>query len=350
LTIIELAERLGFRLWPAGKGKKMLCIFHQETRPSLYLDGEKNCFYCHSCGERGGFVKFYAVAKGISPEQARAELRSQNISIKHNEAGGIYRPREKKPKKAEYSHIYEAFIKHLQGYEPEQRAVDYLHQERLLTEETIKYFNLCVLSGADTPEYKQVREFLLEAFTPEELKQAGILDKTGRVVFSRHRVIIPVIEEGKFIGLQGRYFDKACNTEPPVIEGKYKNTAGGVFTGVLFNGDILRDAQPGDKVVICEGAFDTMLCYQEKKRKDRETGERHFVTGFLSATAWTEENIKSLAGYDLILAFDNDLKHRTGQKAMEEILTIYYRLTGKPGKVLDLRGCDLTEDRRRHRQ
>ena len=354
MNIIELAEKLGYRLLSAGTGKKkMFCIYpeHQETRPSLYLYETTDSFYCFGCRRGGkGIDKFYAVARGISPEQARAELESQNISIKRSEARGTYRPRENRPKRAGYSHIYEAFIKHLQGYEPERRAVEYLQQERLLTEETIRAFNLCVLPGADTAEYQQVRGFLLEAFTPEELKQAGILYQDKRIAFSRHRIIIPVTQDFEIIGLQGRYFDKACNTEPPVIEGKYKNTAGGVFTGVLFNGDILRDAQPGDKVVICEGAFDTMLCYQEKKRKDRETGERHFVTGFLSATAWTEENIKSLAGYDLILAFDNDLKHRTGQKAMEEILTIYYRLTGKPGKVLDLRGCDLTEDRRRHRQ
>jgi len=359
LNIIELAEKLGYRLLSAGTGKKkMFCIYpeHQETRPSLYLYETTDSFYCFGCRRGGkGIDKFYAVARGISPEQARAELESQNISIKRSEARGTYRPRENRPKRAGYSHIYEAFIKHLQGYEPERRAVEYLQQERLLTEETIRAFNLCILPGADTAEYQQVRGFLLEAFTPEELKQAGIFDKTGRVVFSRHRVIIPVIEEGKFIGLQGRYFDKACNTQPPVIEGKYKNTAGGVFTGVLFNGDILRTAEPGDKVVICEGAFDTMLCYQEQRRKLRDLVEKEpVVIGVVSLTAWTEENIKSLVKYDLMIALHRDKDQTTGQEtsqsieARDKIRAIYYKATGREPEVLRLPiGVDICEYLRR---
>ena len=290
MNIIEVAESLGCRLLPAGKGKKMICIYpdHQETRPSLFLDGERNCFYCQGCKRSGGVIKFYALARGISPEQARAELRSQNIGIKRSEARGTYRPRENKPKRAGYSHIYKAFIKHLQGYEPERRAVEYLQQERLLTEETIKAFNLCVLPGADTAEYQQVREFLLEAFTPEELKQAGILDNSGRVAFYQHRIIIPVMQDFKVMGLQGRYFDKAGNTEPPERDGKYKNTAGGEFKGILFNGDILRIAEPGDRVILCEGAFDTMLCYQEQRRKLRATVDEAepVAVGIFSLKAW----------------------------------------------------------------
>ena len=85
MNIIELAEKLGYRLLSAGTGKKkMFCIYpeHQETRPSLYLYETTDSFYCFGCRRGGkGIDKFYAVARGISPEQARAELRSQNIGL-----------------------------------------------------------------------------------------------------------------------------------------------------------------------------------------------------------------------------------------------------------------------------
>ena len=362
LNIIEVAESLGYRdkLKPAKHGKKMICINpdHQETKPSLYLNGKKDCFHCFGCGIAGGIVKFYALAKGISPEQAGAAMQSQDIRIKTSEARGTHKPRRNKPKRAGYSHIYEAFIKHLQGYEPERRAVEYLHQERLLTEETIKQFNLCILPAADTAEYKQAREFLLATFKRAGLEQAGIFDGSGRVAFYQHRIIIPVMQDFKVMGLQGRYFDKAGNTEPPERDGKYKNTAGGEFKGILFNGDILRIAEPGDRVILCEGAFDTMLCYQEQRRKLRATVDEAepVAVGIFSLTAWTEQNIKELAKYDLTIALHRDKDQKTGQEtrqsieARRNIAEIYNRNTGRDAEAWRLPlGVDICELYKRRR-
>ncbi len=56
--ILELAERAGLRPRKRGKEYLVLCPAHNDSRPSCYLNPEKNCFICFSCNESGGSKKF----------------------------------------------------------------------------------------------------------------------------------------------------------------------------------------------------------------------------------------------------------------------------------------------------
>ena len=54
---------------------KVLCPFHNDTRPSLSINLEKGWFKCHSCGEkRGGIIKFHMTKWGLTWKQAITEL------------------------------------------------------------------------------------------------------------------------------------------------------------------------------------------------------------------------------------------------------------------------------------
>lgn len=353
MDIIELAEWLGYRPRKEGKYYKIKCIIpgHTDKEPSLYLDKKRNTFLCYGCNESGGFLEFYALATGTTKDQAKTDLKTQNISIDNTGQGITPQTIKEKPERAEYSHIYEVFIKHLRAIKPEQRAIDYLHNERLLTDETIERFNLCILPPGDTAEYKETRELLLKTFTTEELIQAGLLDHNNRIAFCLHRVIIPIRKEGELIALQGRYFDKVGDTKPPTRIGKYKNTLGGKYKGIFLNIDILKIYEDGDKVILCEGVFDTMLCYQEQRRKLRAdiTESEPAVIGVISATAWTEENIKSLAKYDLTIALHRD-KAKNGQETKQsienrnKIIEIYKKASKREAVVLRLPlGVDICE-------
>lgn len=342
MDIIELAEMLGFRLYPGGtKAKKMLCIFHEDRKtPNLTLYGEDNRFYCFVCGggpenNGGDIYDFYAKAKNITRDQAIAELKDQDIKI--TPARVKHKGQQITQDRGKYSGIYKAFIDYLREQnknKPEQAAMYYLHKTRLLTDETIKRFYLCILPEGRR-EYLKVKKHMTDRFTVEELQQAGILNKgnTG-LRFIRHRVIIPIIENCKVIGLKGRYFYKGTAEAP--AKRTYTTTAG--LRGVLFNGDILRIAEPGDEVILCEGEFDTMICGQERKLK----GRSEYVTGLLSTAYWTEETIRRFADYRLILALDNDT---AGHRARRAIQKLYTEVTGKKAGYFDLpAGCkDVTD-------
>jgi DNA primase len=343
MDIITLAERLGFRLYPGGQGaKKMLCIYHQDTKtPNLTLYRDNNRFFCFACGATGNIYDFYAKVKGITPEQARAELESQNIDIKTTRGRGLHRPEQITQARGRYSEIYKVFIDYLKEQNtlrPDTKALDYLHRTRLLTDETIKQFNLCILPEGKR-EYQKVKKYIIDRFTLEELRGARIIYKHNtQLQFLRHRIIIPITEDFKIIGLKGKYFYKGT-TEAPARR-KYTTTAR--LSGVLFNGDTLRDAQPGDRVILCEGEFDTMIASQEQRRKVRDLDEREpYVTGILSTSYWTEESIRRLTGYDLILALDND---EAGIRARRKIAKTFKEMTGRQASYIKLpAGCDITD-------
>jgi len=341
LDIVELAEMLGFRLYPGGtKAKKMLCIYHQDSKtPNLTLYRDSNRFFCFACPASGDIYEFYAKVKGITPDQAKEALRHENIDIKTGgarvEHGGKTRER------GQYSEVYRTFIDYLRGQnksKPDTEAMYYLHKTRLLTDETIETFRVCVLPEGRR-EYLKLKKYMTDRFTVENLRQAGILNKrnTG-LQFIRHRIIIPITERGLYIGLKGRYYYKGT-AEAPARQ-TYKTTAG--LRGVLFNGDILKTIEPGDRVILCEGEFDTMLCYQEQRLKKRGIDEREPVAvGLLSTAYWTEETIKRLKDYELHLILDNDT---AGDRATKAIQKLYKEMTGKEPPAYDLKGCkDVTD-------
>ena len=51
-----------------------LCPFHRETRPSFYVNGRKNLFYCHGCGRGGDLIRFVELSQGLSFRQSVAHL------------------------------------------------------------------------------------------------------------------------------------------------------------------------------------------------------------------------------------------------------------------------------------
>jgi len=343
LDIIELAEQLGFRLSPGGQGaKKMLCIFHQDTKtPNLTLYRDNDRFYCFACGAMGYIEEFYAKVEGITPEQAIAKLQGQNIDIKRTQARGLHRQGQTTQDRGQYSEVYKVFIDYLREQnksKPDIEALNYLHKVRLLTDETIELFKICILPEGKR-EYQKVKKYMTDRFAVEELQKAGILQKHNtQIRFLRHRIIIPVTENFQYIGLKGRYYYKRTAQAPE--SRKYTTTAG--LRGVLFNGDILKTADPGDRVILCEGEFDTMVCYQEQRRKPRDPDKKEpVVIGVLSTSYWTEENIRRLSGFKLVVAFDNDT---AGNREREKIQKLYESLTGEKAGYIELpAGCDITD-------
>ncbi len=65
----------GLALSPRGAWRDALCPFHGDTRPSLRVNAETGAYRCMRCGERGGDVlAFYMARHGASFTEAAQAL------------------------------------------------------------------------------------------------------------------------------------------------------------------------------------------------------------------------------------------------------------------------------------
>jgi hypothetical protein len=81
VSIEEVAQRNNLRLYPTSRpGQfKAHCLVCGDKGGQfhLYVSSNKDTFFCHKCGTRGGAVAFHAWVKGIDFAAAKAELYPQ---------------------------------------------------------------------------------------------------------------------------------------------------------------------------------------------------------------------------------------------------------------------------------
>ncbi len=343
LNIIELAKSEGLQLKKqSNRLYKTTCCFHNEKTPSLTFYTENpankkpNSFKCYGCGEHGDAINFYAKRHDLSNREAIKQLagqlglqtgfkgqrRAYNSDLKATRGQtsiksiGEHLKGVEKQLKRHQSHpdtIYRA-LKEFCG-EIDQESQTYLtSQSRGLTTETIKKFGIFSIK-----DYKKTKESLLSKFELETLRDLVLINRRqNRFLFTQHKIIIPVIEDGKIKAIRGRYFYKGFS-DPDALKlggvyGKYQSTAG--VANRLFNSDILKTLKKGERVYLCEGEFDTMILEQYGKH----------AVGVLGVSNYEDDTIKRLNDFDLVIAFDNDER---GRKEALKISNIFYKQTGR---------------------
>ena len=82
VPILDAARRAGVRIADGQAGRyevKAFCPFclGRTKNPHLYLNTEKNRFFCQRCGEHGNSVSLYAYCRGIGYKEG-LERREEN--------------------------------------------------------------------------------------------------------------------------------------------------------------------------------------------------------------------------------------------------------------------------------
>lgn len=345
INIIELAKKEGLQLKKqSNRLYKTTCCFHNEKNASLTFYADTNTFNCFACQANGDAINFYAKRHNLSNKEAIKELAGQlglqtparglhgaNNGLKTHatrlpddarsdliEQRGIKTIGEAlKEKKRLFNQdpdaVYRALKEFCGELLPEHKT--YLTSEsRGLTDETIKHFQIFSIK-----DYKKTKDFLLKRFKLEILQDLVLINrKQNRFLFINHKIIIPVIEDGKIVAIRGRYFNKGFS-DPAIFKntfsfGKYQSTAG--VANRLFNGDILKTLKKGERVYLCEGEFDTMILHQHGKH----------AVGVLGVSNYNDNTIKRLNDFDLVIAFDND---EQGRKEALKISNLFYKQTGR---------------------
>lgn len=368
INILDLAYEIG--LQPTKQGF-IYSIYRDEKNRSMKLYPDTNSFFCFATGRGGDVIDFYKDYHRIEVKDAVKELAvrvgleisaSQKSKVKSKNDGIKSKIKSKKKSEekikvlkierdyfeeraavGEYSMgldknkaeriamgalmddrkatqilIYESLEKFCFGVDDE--TFEYLlGKDRGLKPETIKKFRLFSIK-----DVKTTLEYLKDCFTDEELIISGLINKDGNFVFTYHKILIPYIENHKITYLRGRCID---------TKGKFSkyiglsNFAGNLSPKRFYNIETLRNINPGDKLIICEGEFDSMIMEQEG----------FIAVGIPGVTNIPEKQIQLIKDFDLYVAFDND---DAGKDAMQR----FVKLINKPIKAIKLKKHkDITE-------
>ncbi len=78
---VFLIYRPSVELQDRGRYKQTRCPFHDDNKPSFYLDTEKQIFGCHGCGVHGDVINLYARFEGIENHEAITRM-SQSLGVR----------------------------------------------------------------------------------------------------------------------------------------------------------------------------------------------------------------------------------------------------------------------------
>lgn len=307
IPIMDLAKSLGMEI----RGRQARCYNsqahkHNDRNFSLGLDTKRNRYKCFACGEKGSIIDLYKQVKGIELSQAIKELAEMaGLTPTSHQTGykrykdtstpykaGIRQTEAHSEDLGAYSDIYEEFYSYCIGLD--QESEQYL-KGRGLKQEILDRFLLFSVK-----DYQATNKHLKSKFSLDELSKAGIIGEKGNLIFYKHKIIIPFLQDGRIIFLQGRRSDQ----EQP----KYLHLKRPV---PLYNRDTLTETEKGQKVYIAEGVFDTIMLEQNGYK----------AVGILGVNNFKPDYVDLFKGLDVVLTLDND---EAGKRGTNEIAKMFY--------------------------
>lgn len=330
---VDIVELIGrhIQLRRQGRNYVGLCPWHDDTRPSLQVNPERQSFKCWVCDIGGDCFTFVEKIENVAFPEALAMLADQvGISLKPPSEG--QKPAESHHDKrflframawaeAQY---HDCLMKRAEG-EPARK---YLKQ-RGITAPSARHFHLGFSPGWD---------WLLERakgseFSPAILEKIGILTQRseggGRMYDRfRGRVLFSIRDpQGRPVGLGGRVLPESGSTSPA----KYVNSPETPLfskSHLLYGLDVAKDAMRKSRTaLVMEGYTDVIVAHQH--------GFQDAVA--VLGTALGPRHIPVLKRFAdrILLVLDGD---EAGQKRSNEVLELFV------AEKVDLRIVTLPDD------
>lgn len=301
---LDIVDVIGsyIKLHKAGANYRAVCPFHNEKKPSFFVNPARQIWHCFgSCGTGGDMFKFVMMIENIEFGDALRLLAKK---------AGVELKREDPKIKTERQRVFEItelaclfFEKQLESSLAGKEAKEYL-LKRGIKEESIKKWRL----GYSPDIWDSLLKFLIsKGFRTEEVQRAGLCLKSEKTQNYydrfRGRIIFPIFNlSSQIIGFGGRIFrgDKRFDGQD---EAKYINSPATILYdksqtlyGLNNAGIAIRK---NDKCLLVEGYTDVIMTSQ--------SGIENVVA--TSGTALTSYQLKILKRYseNLYTAFDMDL-------------------------------------------
>ncbi|MFM8271179.1 MAG: DNA primase [Gemmata sp.] len=245
---------------PSGKTFKAVCPFHNDTRPSLDVDPQRQRYRCWSCGAHGDVFAFVQNHEKVGFREARQILADK---------AGIKLDEQQTPQDHQRTRLLEVM-----RWAQSKYAYQYLEGDA--GEEARKYMGSRKLSGKTVRDFGigfapvngdwLVRLAAAEGVPADVLVEVGLTAvREGQRGFYdrfRDRVMFPIKDvRGQVVGFGGRIMPN----NPLAARGpKYYNSAETPLfhkSELLYGLDLARHATAGYLAVV-EGYTDVMMAHQ----------------------------------------------------------------------------------------
>ena len=303
-----------------GRGYVALCPWHDDTRPSLQVNPERQSWKCWVCDVGGDVFSFVMQREGVDFREA-LEMLADRVGVSlHAPTGPRPQPGSPGDKRTLYQAAewaedqFHRCLLHTREAEPARRYLD----ERGITSESIERFRL----GFSPDSWQWLLDHARTSpFSPQVLEAAGLCgksDKSGRYYdFFRGRLLFSIRDvQNRPIAFGGRVLPGQADEKT----GKYINSRETrIFSksDQLYGLQIARDAvakkqEEEREIVVVEGYTDVVMAHQ--------CGVGNVVA--VLGTALGSGHIRLLRRYaDRInLVLDAD---EAGQRRTNEILELF---------------------------
>jgi DNA primase len=311
---VDIVDLLGSYLSLRREGRlfKALCPWHDDTRPSLTVDPQRQTFRCWVCNIGGDVFSFVMRREGVSFGEA-LRLLAQRAGIPLPDTAGA--PADQTAAKQRWRELMawvEEQYHHCLLHDPQAEPARRYLQQRGIAPQSIRRFRL----GFAPPQWGWIEHRARQAgHRPEELAQVGVLARSQRGGFYdrfRGRVLFPIRDaQGHPVGLGGRVLPgddaqaaKYINSPETPLFSKSR---------LLYGLNWARDAITRSRIaLVVEGYTDCVLAMQH--------GIENVVA--VLGTALGEAHLRLLRplANQIVLVLDGD---EAGRRRTREILPLF---------------------------
>ncbi|RMF86423.1 MAG: DNA primase [Planctomycetota bacterium] len=315
VNIVDLVESY-FPLRRQGRNFVGLCPWHDDHRPSLQVNPERQTFRCWVCDIGGDIFTFVMRMENVEFPEALAILAERaGIDLKPRQSGGA--PGEKAPVSRKQLMYRAAAWAEAQYHQcllesPEAEPARRYLAERQIPEEFVRRFRLG-FSPVD-PEWIYRKALAVKA-NPKVLEAIGVLARSERGVYDRFRgrLLFSIRNpQGKPVGFGGRVLPELGTGSPA----KYVNSPETPLfakSRLLYGLDLARETmRKTGTALVMEGYTDVIMAHR---------------FGFTNAvavlgTALGNDHIRLLNRYAdrVVLILDGD---EAGRRRTNEVLSLF---------------------------
>ena len=279
------------QLRKTGSNYVGVCPFHNDTHPSMRVDGQRQRYKCFVCGAGGDVFQFLQEHERMSfPEAVEWCAKRAGIEVQRDDTPEeMERIRQIESLRIAIDVAASYFQDHL------LQAKSYVISERGQHPDILNLYRVGYAPAAG----KAGHDLQAAGYNPQVLQAAGITGdgKYGQYDRFRDRIMFPFMDlQGRVIGFSGRY------VTPVKDAGKYVNTGD---TPLFVKGNNLfglyqakKAAVQTDTIYVVEGQFDVLSM--------AAAGIHNVVAG--SGTAMTAQQVSLLARFasTVVLMYDAD--------------------------------------------
>jgi DNA primase len=303
--IVDVLSEFLPQLKKRGRNYTCRCPFHHEKTPSFSVSQDKQIFHCFGCGKGGNVFTFLMEHEQMSfPDAIKFLAKRANIPLPE--------PKRSQRDSEKFSRLYyaneqasELYRKSLLDTEDGRKVLDYLHDRRAMTDETIEQFQI----GYAPDGWENLIGFAASKdITVEELSRAGLVVRreSGEGCYDRfrQRLMFPIFDFSlRVIGFGARALAstdniKYLNSPETPLYNKSRTLYGLSHTRT--------EIRQNREALIVEGYMDFLSLYQAEIKN----------AVAVSGTSFTRDHALLLKRYadTVVLLFDAD---PAGQSAAE---------------------------------